>query len=145
MNVLVIEGPNINMLGIREKSTYGAMSMDEIHTMLKDHAGSTGVTLSFFQSNSEGDIITTIQKAHGTVDYIIINPAAYTHTSVGIRDALLAVNIPAVEVHLSNIFKRETFRHHSFISDIAVGVVSGFGSEGYRMALDFIIAQGRKK
>lgn len=141
MNVFVIQGPNINMLGRREAETYGAMSMERIHTRMQEYAEKHGLKLDFFQSNSEGEIINAIQKAQDAYEYIIINPAAYTHTSIGIRDALLAVHIPVIEIHISNIYQREAFRAHSYISDIARGVISGFKDEGYIMALHYITTQ----
>lgn len=142
MHIAVIQGPNINMLGTREADVYGTDTMTSIHDRVRAEAEKHGHTISFYQSNSEGDIVTAIQDLRGKADWIIINPAAYTHTSVAIRDAILAVKIPVIEVHLSNIFKREKFRHHSFVSDIAEGMLSGFGAEGYRMALSFILSRG---
>lgn len=138
MKTLVIQGPNINMLGVREKGTYGSVTMEKIHDKMKDFANKNAIDIDFFQSNSEGALVSKIQESIGQYDYIIINPAAYTHTSIAIRDALLSVSIPIIEVHLSNIFKRENFRHHSYISDIAVGVISGFKEEGYIMGLKYI-------
>ncbi|MEK6797159.1 MAG: type II 3-dehydroquinate dehydratase [Spirochaetota bacterium] len=141
MHIAVIQGPNINMLGTREADVYGTATMGSIHEQMRADAG-TGHTIAFFQSNSEGDIVTAIQNLRGKTDWLIINPAAYTHTSVAIRDAILAVKIPVIEVHLSNIFKREEFRHRSFVSDIAEGILSGFGADGYRMALSYILSRG---
>lgn len=133
--VLVIHGPNLNLLGKREKGIYGAVTLEEINSRLKDEAKEAGMEVSTFQSNSEGEIVDAIQKSLDKVDAILINPAAYTHTSVAIRDALLAVAIPVIEVHLSNIHRREEFRHKSFISDIAAGSIIGFGAESYYLGL----------
>mgnify|MGYP001358445863 CR=1 FL=1 len=135
MKIAVIQGPNINMLGIREQHIYGPMSMDQIHEQLKNAASQNGVELEFFQSNLEGEIIDRIQECLGTVDGIIINPAAYTHTSIAIKDALNAVSMPTVEVHISNIYKREEFRQKSVTAGSATGVISGFGPFGYHMGL----------
>lgn len=133
--VLVIHGPNLNLLGLREKGIYGDVTLKEIDSRLKKLAKEIGVEVSSFQSNSEGEIVDAIHKAMGKVDAIVINPAAYTHTSVAIRDAILAVAIPIIEVHLSNIHKREEFRHKSFISDVAIGTIAGFGPESYYLGL----------
>lgn len=134
MNIVVINGPNLNMLGKREPSIYGSVSYDGLVTRIGQWSDSLGVSVRVFQSNDEGEIVDTIQAAH-TSDGIIINAGGYTHTSVAIRDALLSIGLPVVEVHLSNIFSREEFRKRSFISDIAVGVITGFGITGYRLAL----------
>jgi 3-dehydroquinate dehydratase-2 len=131
--VLVIHGPNLNLLGKREPGIYGAKSLDEINKDILNLASELGISVRTLQLNSEGDIIDVIQK--GDYDVLIINPAAYTHTSIAIRDAIAAVDKPAVEVHLSNIHKREQFRKKSFISEVAVGQISGFGSESYLFAL----------
>ena len=137
MNILIINGPNLNFLGKREPDIYGNNTLEDINALLeKEAAGlSKDLKLEFFQSNSEGEIVSKIQDAFGTYDGIIINPAAYTHTSVAIRDALLSTGIPTVEVHISNIFKREEFRHKSYVSGVSVGVVSGFGINSYVMGL----------
>lgn len=132
--ILVINGPNLNLLGIREKTVYGSHSLESINKGLEKLAGENGVAIEFFQSNHEGAIVDRIQQARESVDVLIINPAAYTHTSVAIRDAILAVQLPAIEIHLSNIFSREEFRHHSYISGIAKGVISGFGAQSYKLA-----------
>jgi 3-dehydroquinate dehydratase-2 len=134
MNILVINGPNLNMLGKREPSVYGNVSYDRLVELIRGWADSLGATVEVFHSNSEGTIVDTIQEAGG-YDGIIINAGGYTHTSVAIRDALLSVGLPVVEVHLSNIFSREEFRRHSFISDIAVGVITGFGIHSYHLGL----------
>lgn len=132
-NILVIHGPNLNLLGKREPKIYGACDLDTINAGLVQDARELGHELTTFQSNSEAELIDTIQQTQ--TDFIIINPAAFTHTSVAIRDALAAVNIPFIEVHLSNIYKREEFRHYSYFSDLAIGVISGFGSQSYELAL----------
>jgi 3-dehydroquinate dehydratase-2 len=133
--VLVLHGPNLNLLGQREQSVYGRMTLGEVNRALIDLAKREGAELDIRQSNSEGELVTWIQEARGRFDAIVINPAAYTHTSVAIRDALAAVDLPAVEVHLSNIYKRERFRHRSLIAGVALGQVSGFGPAGYLLAL----------
>ena len=135
MKIAVIQGPNINMLGIREQHIYGPMSMEQIHEQLKNAAAQNGVELEFFQSNLEGEIVDRIQECLGTVDGIMINPAAYSHTSIAIKDALSAVNLPVVEVHISNIYKREEFRQKSVTAGATTGVISGFGPFGYHMGL----------
>lgn len=140
MQVLVLHGPNLNLLGTREPTVYGASTLEQIDADLHRKALEAGVTLDTFQSNHEGALVDRIQAAgrDGT-GFIIINPAAYTHTSVAIRDALAGVAIPFVEVHLSNVHKREPFRHHSYLSDLAVGVICGLGPAGYRLALDYAV------
>ena len=139
-SVLVLHGPNLNLLGLREPNHYGKNTLADIDSLLAKRAKETNISLQSFQSNSETELI---QKLHALadkkVDFIIINPAAFTHTSVALRDALSAIKIPFVEVHLSNIYARETFRHHSYFSDIAVGVISGLGAQGYLLALDYAI------
>ena len=140
MNILVLNGPNLNLLGTREPQVYGHTTLADIEAMLKEEAAAKGASLSFFQSNHEGVMIDRIHAARGEgVDWILINPAAWTHTSVAVRDALAGVAIPFVEVHLSNIHKREPFRHHSYLSDIAEGVICGLGAAGYRMALRYVL------
>jgi len=134
--ILVIHGPNLNLLGQRETSVYGVTTMDDINANLKKIAGEKGVELVFLQSNHEGDIVDAIGKSKADgVGAIVINPAAYTHTSIAIRDALAAVTVPAVEVHLSNIYKREEFRHQSMIAPACQGQVSGFGAQSYELGL----------
>lgn len=133
--VLVIHGPNLNMLGKREPEVYGKDTLEDINKALEDLGERLGVGIQTFQSNHEGHLVEAIQNAVGTHQGIIINPAAYTHTSVAVRDALLLVDAPVIEVHLSNIYRREPFRHKSMISDIVTGVISGFGAEGYKLAL----------
>ena len=137
--ILVINGPNLNMLGKREKQHYGSFTLKELQEKIKKYAEEKKVKVDFFQSNSEGDIVSKIQSAHGKYDGIIINPGAYTHTSIAIRDAFLATGIPFIEVHISNIFAREEFRRRSYLSDIARGVITGLGMEGYILALQFFL------
>ncbi len=134
--ILVIHGPNLNMLGMREPEIYGHQTLEEINSALKAQAEELGLAVETFQSNHEGEMVDRIQQAHDGFDGIIINPAAYTHTSVAIRDALSMLTIPIVEIHLSNINKRESFRHTSLIADIATARISGFGAQGYQLALD---------
>ncbi|PKO46526.1 MAG: type II 3-dehydroquinate dehydratase [Betaproteobacteria bacterium HGW-Betaproteobacteria-22] len=137
-SILVLHGPNLNLLGLREPQHYGNTTLESINQTLADKARQANIELSAFQSNSEADLVTKIQAiATNGVDFVIINPAAYTHTSVAIRDALSAVKVPFVEVHLSNIHARESFRQHSYLSDIAIGVISGLGAQGYLLALDY--------
>lgn len=138
-NILVLNGPNLNLLGTREPDVYGATTLEGIEKMLKGHASKTA-RIDFRQSNHEGELVDWIQSAAGNQDGILLNAGAYTHTSVAIHDALRAVGLPVVELHLSNIFAREDFRHHSHISALAVGIVCGFGATSYRLALDGIIA-----
>lgn len=136
--ILVLHGPNLNLLGTREPGIYGSRTLAQVDQGLADLAAQLGVALTAWQSNHEGALVDRIQAAaaDGT-DFIIINAGAYTHTSVAIRDALAGVAIPFVEVHLSNLFKREPFRHHSYLSDIAVGMISGLGPDGYEAALRY--------
>ncbi|RMF21586.1 MAG: type II 3-dehydroquinate dehydratase [Deltaproteobacteria bacterium] len=138
-SVLVVHGPNLNMLGTRERDVYGEKSLQEIDAALEKLAGELGVKVDCFQSNSEGELVSVIQQARGKYDGILINPAAYTHTSVAIRDAVLAVDIPVVEVHLSNIHRREEFRHRSLLADVAVGQVVGFGADSYLLGLRALV------
>ena len=135
--ILVINGPNLNMLGIREPDIYGKQDFAALEEYIKSSADEFGLRVSLFQSNHEGEIVDIIQSAYGLYDGIVINPAAYTHTSVAILDALKAVGIPTVEVHLSDINSREEFRKHSFVSMIAVKTICGLGFEGYRKALEY--------
>jgi 3-dehydroquinate dehydratase-2 len=134
--ILVIHGPNLNMLGTREPEIYGHETLADIDTALKERGEQLGLHIETFQSNHEGKIVDKIQQARDTFDGIIINPAAYTHTSIAIRDALSMLNIPVVEIHLSNINKREAFRHKSLIADIVAARISGFGPRGYLLALN---------
>ncbi|MBE9503568.1 MAG: type II 3-dehydroquinate dehydratase [Proteobacteria bacterium] len=133
--VLVIHGPNLNLLGRREPEVYGKEGLETINNEISREAKNLDISVDFFQSNSEGEIVDKIQQSAEGFSIIIINPAAYTHTSVAIRDALLAVHLPAIEVHLSNIYKREEFRKKSLISDIVIGQISGFGAYGYILAI----------
>ncbi len=135
-SILVVNGPNLNLLGSREPEIYGSETLDEIVRELRTNAEAQGFELHAFQSNSEGEIVDRIQQAAGSVGFILINAAAYTHTSVAIRDALAALGIPYIELHLSNVHSRERFRHRSFLASGAVGVIAGFGSQSYTLALD---------
>lgn len=142
MSILVLNGPNLNLLGTREPQVYGHTTLDEINADLADIATKAGDSLHSFQSNHEGALIDRIHAARGDgTRFIIINPGGLTHTSVALRDALAGVGLPFIEVHLSNIYKREAFRHHSYLSAIAVGTVCGLGPDGYRLALDHILKQ----
>ena len=139
-SILVLHGPNLNLLGEREPQHYGKQTLEDIDQVLKTIASAKSIKLETMQSNSEGDLVNKIQSLHKEkVDFLIINPAAYTHTSVAMRDALSAVKVPFIEVHLSNVYAREPFRHHSYFSDIAVAVISGLGADGYIAALNFAI------
>ena len=143
-NILVLHGPNLNLLGIREPEHYGAATLDTIDQRLASRARQAGVALASFQSNVEGDLVNRIQQAQREgVDFIIINPAAFTHTSIAMRDALAAVKIPFIEVHLSNVFAREEFRHRSYFTDLAIGMISGLGSKGYELALEYALEAKR--
>lgn len=145
MKILVIHGPNLNLLGTREPEVYGTFTLDNITAALTQLATELACDISVIQSNSEGTIVDSIQAARGVFQGILINPAAYTHTSVAIRDALSAVALPTVEVHLSNIHKREEFRRHSYIAPIAVGQISGFGPDSYLLGLRALICFLRKQ
>lgn len=134
--ILVLNGPNLNLLGTREPATYGHETLDDIARLCRDTAESHGLEVDFFQTNHEGELIERIHQARGMCAGILINPAAWTHTSVAIRDALAAVELPVIEVHLSNVHKRESFRHHSYVSPVAVGVICGLGSNGYRLGIE---------
>jgi 3-dehydroquinate dehydratase-2 len=134
--ILVLNGPNLNMLGKREPEIYGAQTLNEIIHQLTQQAQTKAIELSHVQSNAEHELINTIHQSFQKIDFIIINPAAFTHTSVALRDALLAVNIPFIEVHLSNVHAREKFRQHSYLSDVANGVICGLGAKGYSYALE---------
>ena len=133
--ILLLNGPNLNMLGTREPEKYGTLTLSQIVSRLTAEAETLNVTLDSLQSNAEYVLIDRIHQAKDNIDYILINPAAFTHTSVAIRDALLAVSIPFIEIHLSNVHAREPFRHHSYLSDIASGVICGLGADGYSYAL----------
>jgi 3-dehydroquinate dehydratase II len=141
-HILVLHGPNLNLLGTREPGHYGTSTLADIDANLVTKASAAGIRLTSFQSNSESELIERVHAAgRESVDFIIINPAAYTHTSVALRDALAAIAVPFVEVHLSNVFAREPFRHRSYFSDLAVGVISGLGAQGYEAALAFAAAR----
>lgn len=139
-NILVLHGPNLNLLGSREPDVYGRITLDEINARLKKLAEMQGASLTCFQNNAESALVERIQQARADgTQFIVINPAAFTHTSVSLRDALAAVALPFIEVHLSNVFAREAFRKESFFSDIAIGVISGLGSDGYEFAVQFAL------
>ncbi len=135
MKIVVIQGPNLNMLGHREQNVYGAMKLEEIHAQMEAVAKQNNFEIEFFQSNLEGEIVDKIQECLGDADGIIINPAAYTHSSIAIRDAISAVALPAVEVHISNIYRREEFRQKSMVAPVCTGQISGFGPFGYHLAM----------
>ncbi|QQE66644.1 3-dehydroquinate dehydratase [Leptolyngbya sp. BL0902] len=137
--IQIIHGPNLNMLGLREPGIYGTQTLASINEMLMAEAEVLGVTAEAFQSNSEGALVDCIQATFGQKDGIVINPGAYTHTSVALRDAIAAVGLPTVEVHLSNIHKREEFRHHSYIAPVALGQICGFGADSYRLGLRALV------
>ena len=139
LSILVLNGPNLNMLGKREPSIYGSQTLQDINNELEKTAMSLKISLTFFQSNYEGALVDKIQAALDLHQGILINPGAYTHTSVAIRDAIAAVALPTVEVHLSNIHQREAFRQHSYIAPVAVGQISGFGSDSYRLGLEGLV------
>jgi 3-dehydroquinate dehydratase-2 len=135
MRILVINGPNLNLLGKREPDVYGSFTLDAINERIAALAAELGVEVSFFQSNHEGELVQKIQDAMGVFQAIVINPGAYTHTSVALRDAISSTGIPTIETHISNIYRREEFRKHSYISGVAVGQISGFGPNSYLLAL----------
>lgn len=141
LRVAVLSGPNLNLLGTREPEIYGRTTLAEIHAGLAEQAKAAGAEITCFQSNHEGALVDEIQRLREWAGTFIINAGAYTHTSVAIRDALAATGKPFIEVHLSNVFKREEFRHHSYLSDLATGVMTGFGPQVYRLALDFVLTQ----
>lgn len=141
--ILVLHGPNLNLLGIRESAVYGSETLEEINERLRLLAKSEGVVLTIVQSNAEADLIEQIHRAKDQSDAIVINPAAYTHTSIALRDALTAIGLPTVEVHLSNLYRREEFRRYSYVAGVALGQISGFGSESYLLGLRAAIAHLR--
>lgn len=144
-NILVIHGPNLNLLGTREPEIYGSMTMQDINEDLQKQAKEADVNIDFFQSNHEGKIIDKLHDARGRYDYIILNAGAYTHYSIAIRDALAAIEIPTIEVHISNIHQREEFRHHSVIAPVVVGQICGFGLDSYKAALYVAIRKLQKE
>ena len=135
MKIVVIQGPNLNMLGVREQNIYGPMKLEQIHAQMKEFAKQNNVEIEFFQSNLEGEIVDKIQECYGDANGIIINPAAYTHTSVAIRDAISAVSLPTIEVHISNIHRREEFRKTNMIAPVCASSIVGFGAFGYHLAM----------
>ncbi len=143
MKILVIHGPNLNLLGKREPDIYGTFTLDEINNRLAALAGELGVEVSFYQSNHEGELVQTIQEAMGVYQAIVINPGAYTHTSVALRDAISSTGIPTVEAHISNIHKREEFRKHSYVSGVSIGQIIGFGADSYLLALRAAVGLGQ--
>jgi len=143
MKISVINGPNLDMLGTREPSLYGSLSISDINRQIKAKADKLGVEIDIFQSNLEGEIVERIHSLYGNFDGFIINAAAYTHTSIAIRDAALSISLPFIEVHLSNVYKRESFRHKSYLADIALGVISGFGYLSYTLALEALVGHIR--
>lgn len=140
IQVDVLHGPNLNLLGTREPGVYGRQTLESINQMLLEEARQLEIAVEFFQSNHEGALVDRIQAAPGQAQGLVINPGAYTHTSVAIRDAIAAVGLPAVEVHLSNIHQRESFRHHSYIAPVAIGQICGFGPESYRLGLRALVS-----
>ena len=139
--IAVINGPNLNLLGTREPDIYGKTTLQDIENELKNKASKAGIKIEFFQSNEEGKIVDEIQRLVNNCSGLIINPGGYSHTSVAIRDAIAMVKFPVIEVHLSNIYRREEFRKHSYISGVATGIISGLGAEGYTLALDYLLKQ----
>ena len=137
--ILVLNGPNLNLLGTREPDIYGHMTLDDINARMRRRAEAAGAAIEFFQSNHEGALVDAIQAARGTADYIILNAGAFTHYSIAIRDAVAAVDVPVIEVHLSNIHRREEFRHTSVIAPVALGQICGFGAESYMAALAVVV------
>lgn len=135
MKIVVVQGPNLNMLGVREQNIYGPMKLEQIHAQMKEFANQNNVEIEFFQSNLEGEIVDKIQECYGDANGIIINPAAYTHTSIAIRDAISAVAIPTIEVHISNIHRREEFRKENMIAPVCASSIVGFGAFGYHLAM----------
>jgi 3-dehydroquinate dehydratase-2 len=144
ISILVLHGPNLNLLGLREPGIYGSLTLNDINSLLQTESLKLQVNMSPFQSNHEGILVDTINDAYGKYQGILINPGAYTHTSVALRDAITGVNLPTVEVHLSNIYSREDFRHHSYIAPVAVGQISGFGSQSYLLGLQALVTYLRE-
>lgn len=139
MRILILNGPNLNLLGTREPEKYGTQTLADIEIMLRAEASKNNVEIEFYQSNVEGELVNKIQEAKGSFDGIVMNPAAYTHTSVAIRDAISGVCIPTVEIHLSNIYKREEFRHTSMTAPACIGQIAGFGTQSYKLGLIAVI------
>ena len=135
MKIVVIQGPNLNMLGVREQQVYGSMKLEQIHSQMREFATQSGLEIEFFQSNFEGELVDKIQECYGDANGIIINAAAYTHTSIAIRDAISAVNLPTIEVHISNIYRREEFRKQNMIAPVCTSSIVGFGPFGYHLAM----------
>ena len=144
MNILIINGPNLNLLGTREPELYGSMTLDDLITRLEDHATERKVTIKAFQSNSEGSLIDALHGARGWADGIVINPGGYTHTSVAMRDAISGVQIPTIEVHISNVHAREEFRHKSLLAPVCLGQIAGLGWVGYKLAIDALVELTQK-
>ncbi|MEP6601760.1 MAG: type II 3-dehydroquinate dehydratase [Nitrospirota bacterium] len=144
MKILVLHGPNLNLLGSRENDVYGSVTLDAINRELEGLAKAEGVKLAIHQSNAEGELVDWIQKAAGAFDALLINPGAFTHTSIALRDAIAGVGLPAIEVHVSNIYRREAFRQHSYIAGVAVGQISGFGSDSYVLGLRAAVAHVKR-
>ena len=139
-SILVLNGPNLNLLGTRQPEVYGSTTLADIEQMCRAHAAELGVSLTFDQSNYEGDLVSALHAGRGVQDGVVLNAGAYTHTSVALHDAILSSELPVVELHLSNVHAREPFRHKSFIAPVAVGVIAGFGARGYTLALDALMS-----
>lgn len=144
MKILFLNGPNLNLLGQREPDVYGRLTLAEIEAKVRKHASKLGVEMDFKQSNLEGELVTWVQQARGGFDYLVLNAAAYTHTSVALRDAITAAGVPTIEIHLTNVFAREEFRHKSLISAVCRGVISGFGANSYLLGLEAAVNDIRK-
>ncbi|RBI70838.1 type II 3-dehydroquinate dehydratase [Roseovarius sp. TE539] len=140
-SILILNGPNLNMLGTRQPEIYGHTTLEDISRRCRDHGAARGISVTVEQSNSEGTLLDLIQSARGVHDGIVLNAGAYTHTSIALRDAISAVALPVIELHLSNIHARDAFRHHSYIAPVALGVICGFGAAGYTLALDALAGQ----
>lgn len=135
-SLLILNGPNLNLLGTREPTIYGSTTLDDVHAMCVAHGQAHGLSIDCAQFNGEGELVTAIQSTRGLHDGLILNAGAYTHTSIALRDAIVGVNVPTIELHVSNVHAREGFRHHSYIASVAVGVICGFGARGYQLAID---------